>query len=49
MVYEFFNCEKLVKVFTDAKEANDFVQQYYNTVKVSKITDEAIIFELDVV
>lgn len=49
MVYEFFICEKLVKVFTDAKEANDFVQQCYNAVKVNKITDEAIIFDLDVI
>jgi len=54
MVYEFYDCGKLVKVFTDAKEADDFAQHYYDTVcysavMVSKITDEVITFDLDVV
>jgi hypothetical protein len=54
MTYEFYDCGELVKVFTDAKEANDFVQHYYDTecysaVIVKKITDEVITFDLDIV
>lgn len=54
MIYEFYDCGELVKIFTNAKEADDFVQHYYNTecysaVMVSKITDKVITFDLDVV
>ena len=54
MIYEFYDCGKLVAVYNDANVANDFIQSYYKkvcygVVLVSKITDKVITFDLDVV